>query len=273
MIRLVALGSGSAGNAFAIESPSGVALIDAGFSAKELLRRAALVELDLGRLRVIVLTHEHGDHTSGARRVADRFGAPIAATEGTLRAVGVWGESGHAVLRSASIVECGEFALASCRTLHDAVEPAAVVVEVADARIGFAYDFGRPTVGLRHLLRDCDALVLESNYDDVLLRTSHYPPSVQHRIAGSGGHMSNRAAGELAAELWHPGLGLVLLAHLSQQCNTPEVALAQVEEVLKFKSFAGRLAVAAQHQPTGPFPIAPSYAKYRTAPQVELELF
>ncbi len=64
--------------------------------------------------------------------------------------------------------------------------------------------------------------MLEANHDEVLLRTSDYPPSVQRRIAGSGGHLSNRAAAELLGELHHPELAIVVLAHLSQRCNTAE---------------------------------------------------
>lgn len=271
MIRLVSLGSGSGGNAFLIEAEAGVVLIDAGFSGKEIHRRAAVAGLDLGRLVLVVLTHEHGDHSSGARRLADQYGVPIAATEGTLRALELEAEAPRVALRSASIVECGAVALESCRTLHDAVDPTAIVVELADVRVGFAYDFGRPTVGLRHLLRDCDALVLESNYDEVMLRTSEYPASVQHRIAGSGGHLSNRAAAELIAGLHHTGLSLVMLAHLSRQCNRPDLAVAATESYLAPRGYRGTVVVAEQEFPVGPFVVRPSLAKYRASPQAELE--
>ena len=83
---------------------------------------------------------------------------------------------------------------------------------------------GRPTTAVRYLLRNLSALVLEANYDEVALRTSEYPPSVQRRIAGSGGHLSNRAAAELLVELHHPELAVVVLAHLSRHCNTAEYA-------------------------------------------------
>lgn len=272
MIQLYALGSGSGGNAFLIDGPEGILLLDAGFSTRELTRRAGLLKLDLDRLIGIALTHEHGDHASGARRLARRHGVPIVATDGTLRALDLADDEPRATLRSASIVEVGPFQLESCRTLHDAAEPTAVVIETSGARIGLAYDLGRPTMGLRHLLRHCDALVIEANYDDVMLRTSNYPASVQHRIAGSGGHLSNRAAAELLTDLWHDGLSVVMLAHLSRQCNAPEVAHRTVLDLLAPLGFRGTLAVAAQDVPVGPIPVAPSYARVRTAPQVELEL-
>ena len=272
MIRLYALGSGSGGNAFLIEGPEGMLLLDAGFSARELTRRAGLVGLDLGRLAGIALTHEHGDHASGARRLARRIGVPIVATEGTLRALALAEGEPRVTLRSASVTEVGPFVIESCRTLHDAAEPTAVVIETAGVRVGLAYDLGRATMGLRHLLRHCDAVVIEANYDDVMLRTSTYPPSVQHRIAGSGGHLSNRAAAELLTDLWHDGLSGVMLAHLSRQCNDPEVARRTVLDLLTPRGFRGTLAVAMQDAPVGPLTVSPSHARFRIAPQAELEL-
>lgn len=273
MISLVALGSGSGGNAFLLDTPDGVLMIDAGFSARELARRAGAVGIDLQRITAIVLTHEHGDHASGARRLAGQLGIPVVATEGTLRALGLDPAAQRVALRAASITEVGPFAIESCRILHDAAEPTAVAVEAAGVRIGLAYDLGRPTVGLRHLLRGCDGIVLEANYDEVMLRTSDYPASVQHRIAGSGGHLSNRAAGELLGDLWHEDLSVVVLAHLSRQCNEAEVARRTVAELLDARGFRGTIAVATQDAPLGPVPVAPGPAKLRLTAQAELELF
>jgi len=272
VIRLSILGSGSGGNAFILECSGGMLLLDAGFSARELNRRAGLLGIDLGRLTAVVLTHEHGDHSSGARRLATTHGVPIAATDGTLRALALPADCPQVVLRGSSVTEIGPFSVETCRTLHDAAEPMAMVIEAGDARVGLAYDFGRPTMGLRHLLRHCDAIVLESNYDDVLLRTSDYPPSVQHRIAGSGGHLSNRVAAELLGELHHDGLSLVVLAHLSRRCNEPEVAREAAAAALAIRGFRGAIEVADQHTPHGPLSVRASGAKYRVMPQVEFEL-
>lgn len=266
MIRLYPLGSGSRGNAFALESPDGVFLLDAGFSLKEITRRAEEVGLDLGRLAGVAITHEHGDHARAVRRLCHQ-GVPIVATEGTHRALGVPPER-RVLLRPSSVIEVGPFSIACSRTLHDAAEPAALVVEYRTVRVGLAYDFGRATVGLRYLLRDADALILESNYDEVLLRTSEYPASVQHRIAGSGGHLSNHAAATLLGELLHRGLSVIVLAHLSQQCNRPDVARFTVERHLRARGFRGTLTVALQDVPLPPILIRPNPASL----QIELDL-
>ncbi len=146
--------------------------------------------------------------------------------------------------------------MTACPTSHDAAEPLAIAVDTIDGnRVGVAYDLGRPTAAVRYLLRDLTAVVLEANHDDVLLRTSGYPPSVQQRIAGSGGHLSNRACAELLEEMHHPGLGAVVLAHLSQRCNTPESARATVEPALLRAGFAGALHIAEQDAPLPPIEI------------------
>jgi phosphoribosyl 1,2-cyclic phosphodiesterase len=169
------------------------------------------------------------------------------------------GQAEHRALGLCARVEIGPFVVTACPTSHDAAEPLALAVECADgSRVGVAYDLGRPTTAVRYLLRDLTAIVLEANHDDVLLRTSGYPPVVQRRIAGSGGHLSNRAAAELLAEVHHPGLGVVVLAHLSRQCNTAQDARATVASALRRAGFGGVLHVAEQDQPLGPVPVVPA---------------
>jgi phosphoribosyl 1,2-cyclic phosphodiesterase len=257
MTTLTVLGSGSRGNAFALVENGAVLLIDAGFSAREIVRRAEEAGLSLEGLCGIALTHEHGDHTQGAVRLARRFQVPVLASVGTWIALGAPARVPHLPLRTTTRTECGPFTLSACALLHDAVEPLALTVTTADGFcLGVAYDFGRPTQALRYHFRELHAVILEANYDEVLLRTSEYPASVQHRIAGSGGHLSNRASAQLLSELHHPGLGTVVLAHLSQRCNTPAAARAAVEPVLRKSGFVGVVHVAGQD---GASPTIPLY--------------
>lgn len=249
MTTLYVLGSGSSGNAFAIGSGDEVLLVDAGFSARETERRAAAVGLDLRRAVGLLLTHEHGDHTAGAARLAQTLRVPV------LTAPGTWDRlrprmpnARFLPLTMLGPTTHGRFIVDACPTSHDAAEPVALAIRTAAGhRIAVAYDLGRPTVAVRYLLRQAHAIVLEANHDEVLLRTSSYPPVVQERIAGSGGHLSNRAAAELLAEVAHPGLEVVVLAHLSERCNSAEHARAEVAPVLAPHGTA--LHVALQDQP------------------------
>jgi phosphoribosyl 1,2-cyclic phosphodiesterase len=253
MTTLTVLGSGSKGNAAALAADGAVLLIDAGFSAKELARRAEHAGVDLKALCGIALTHEHGDHAHGALRLAEQQRVPVLASAGTWSALGAPATVRHAAVRTFGRTECGPFTLSGCTLLHDAAEPLALTVTTAGGlTVGIAYDFGRPTQALRYHFRALHAVIVEANYDEVLLRTSEYPVAVQHRIAGSGGHLSNRATAQLLQELLHPGLGTVVLAHLSQRCNSPEVARETVEPALRSRGFAGELHVALQEQPLEP---------------------
>jgi phosphoribosyl 1,2-cyclic phosphodiesterase len=250
---LYGLGSGSRGNCFALESDGAVLLIDAGFSAREIERRAVTVGLSLHGVAGIALTHEHGDHTCGAARLAHRFRVPVLTAPGTWARLGGKMQCDHRPIGMGHRLELGPFRVEACPTSHDAVEPLAVVVRAADGTsVGVAYDLGRPTTAVRYLLRRLTAVVLESNYDEIRLRMSHYPPVVQRRIAGSSGHLSNRAAAELLASLNHPELAAVVLAHLSQNCNSEEDALAVVGPALRRAGFRGALHVATQDTPLPP---------------------
>lgn len=263
MTRLTVLGSGSKGNCFALTHDDATLLIDVGFSEREIRRRAEAVGLDLGSVVGVALTHEHSDHTSGLARVLKRLPVPVICSPGTWhrlrRRVGA-GE--HRAVGIGATVEVGPFAVSACLTSHDALEPLAFSVRTPDgARLGVAYDIGRPTAGLRYLLRGMTALILEANHDDVLLRTSAYPAVVRQRIAGSGGHLSNRAAAELLVELLHPELALVVLAHLSETCNTAEDARTTVEPALTRAGFRGTLVVAPQERPLAPVAVSTGNAK------------
>ena len=253
-MTLYVLGSGSRGNCCAVESEGAALLIDAGFSAREIERRAVSAGLDLSLVAGIVLTHEHGDHACGAERLARLLRVPVLTAPGTWARLGIDPDKAeHRSLSLCARVELGSFSVEACATSHDAAEPLAVVVRSSDGTsVGVAYDLGRPTSAVRYLLRNLTAIVLEANHDEVQLRTSDYPPVVQRRISGSTGHLSNRAAAELLAELHHPGLGAVVLAHLSEHCNTAADARATVAPALRRAGFRGALHVADQDRPLQP---------------------
>ncbi len=182
----------------------------------------------------------------------------MVATSGTLRALGLnVRDATTSELSHGTTVRAGRFDVSVCRISHDAADP--VAIAVADpqtgVRVGVAYDVGRITVSLMRFLRSLHALVVEANHDDQLLRTGPYPPRVRARIAGPTGHLSNRSAGDLLAAVCHGELHAVVLAHLSDRCNRPELARDTVRRVLEAKRFRGRLLVASQDEPLGPITV------------------
>lgn len=252
------LGSGSKGNAFALVHGEATLLIEAGFSARELERRLLAAGIAPASVVGIALTHEHGDHAMGAVRFSTRHDAPVVSSLGTWRALARGGEPcAWLAAGSRGAVEVGPFLVETCPCSHDAAEPVAIGVRCHDGpSLGVATDLGRPTQAVRWFLRERHCLVLEANHDEVLLRTSGYPPVVQQRIAGIGGHLSNEACAMLLAEVHHDVLGTVVLAHLSQRCNTPDTALGTVRPALERAGFRGALHVATQGGPMPPIAVA-----------------
>lgn len=255
-MRVTVLGSGSSGNATVIEAGGTRVLVDAGFSGRDLERRLNSVGIEPESLDGIVITHDHIDHTRGMGILARRFGIPLHLTEITRDACSklLSGKEEVHIYQSSSPFRIGTLEVEPFLTVHDAVDPVAVALRDTESglKLGIATDLGRPTAGVRHALANCDLLILEANHDEAMLWNGPYPWSVKQRIASSHGHLSNRAAAELASELYHPGLGAVILAHLSDHCNVGELAHEVVGTALESLGFSGDLLVAGQDEPLEP---------------------
>ncbi len=259
-MKFAVLGSGSGGNSTLVEAGGTRILVDAGFSARDLARRLARIEVEPDSLAGIVVTHDHGDHTRGIGVWARRHGTPIFLTERTRTACRRLFRGGETLrdYDAARPFEIGALLVEPFLTVHDAADPVGLAVTDRESRLrlGFATDLGRPTAQIRHALSGCHALVLEANHDDVLLQQAPYPWSVKARIRSSHGHLSNEAAARFALELAHPRLVAVVLAHLSNESNHPELARDVVGRALRRAGWRGILEVAGQDDPTGPIDLA-----------------
>jgi phosphoribosyl 1,2-cyclic phosphodiesterase len=253
-MKVAMLGSGSRGNSTLVATDNTRILVDAGFSGRQLALRMRALGVEPESIDAVVLTHEHSDHVHGAGIFARRYGTPVYLTAATREACRdrFRGEEDLRAYEPAQPFAVGDLRVHPFLTVHDAADPVAVTVEGKECgtRVGVATDLGRPTTAIRHSLAGCDFLILESNHDETLLRTGPYPPSVQARIASSHGHLSNHAAAEFARELVHPRLAGILLAHLSVECNRPELAMEVMGKTLANTGWSGWLQAAAQDEPT-----------------------
>lgn len=228
------LGSGSSGNATLIEAGGARLLIDAGLAARELAERLDSAGVDPASLDAVLISHEHGDHARGAASFARRWGVPLAGTAGTEVALALDPAKIPPFQRllPGSTHRFGTALVTPIPVPHDAGEPVAFVVEAAGRRLGHATDLGHITRGLVSAFRPCDALLIESNHDPALLRQGPYPWSLKERILSPLGHLSNRDV----ARYLHTGLGsgcrTVVLAHLSEKNNHPELVRAEAERAL-----------------------------------------
>lgn len=270
-MRVWVLGSGSRGNAVLLESGDSRVLIDAGFAPSILVQRMRMAEIAPESIESVIVTHEHVDHVRGVRGLSRRFGWSAYATAGTITAARDLRDAGAHTFRAGEPFEVGAFDVLAVRSPHDAAEPVVLIAtaRATGARAGVIYDLGSSTQLLTDSARNLDVLVVEANHDEIMLANGPYPPSVRARIAGRSGHLSNRAAAELVGEITHRNLRHVILAHLSESCNTPAAALRDVGAGLRRGRFAGRATVASQDSVVGPFEPGPTRAR---AVQLGLDL-
>lgn len=231
---LTVLGSGSRGNALHLEHRGAAVLVDAGLSAKQLETRLEEAGAAGSELLGVVLTHEHGDHTAGLKTFLKKRKVPLYASHGTKEALEPHLATAEwRAFEAGALLEIGGFRMETFPVPHDAAEPIGLRVTVGTVRIGLISDLGFVTRLVVERLRGCHALVLESNYDETMLREEEKRPwSVKQRISARHGHLSNGAAAKLVEEVAGPELRELFLGHISEDCNRPELARKAMEEAL-----------------------------------------
>lgn len=227
-MRVISLQSGSNGNCFYVEAGDLRLLFDAGISGKQAELRLAEHGREIRDVDALLISHDHRDHSASLGIFQRKFGLPVVVTEPTLQASGRFKNLGK--LSDVQCFRAGEtLALDGVRietipTPHDGVDGVGFVIDDGKRRLGILTDLGHLFDGLVDIVRSLDAVVLESNYDPRMLALGSYPEFLQQRISGRGGHLSNA---EAASILQASGerLQWACLAHLSEENNSPDVAL------------------------------------------------
>ena len=252
MLEVVILGSGSGGNACVIRDQETMILVDAGFSCGQISKRMALSGLDIQQLSGCIVTHEHRDHIHGLRVLFKRYRIPLFMHPATHRAAAKV-LAGDEVVHHFELGErfnIGDLEITSVPTLHDAAAPTGFRITGDGVAIGYLTDLGAVTEDNFLAMRQVDYLVMEANHDRDTLWRGPYPDHLKARVDGRLGHLSNEDSAEFTRLLAELGqLRGVTLAHLSEQNNTPEMALEAYRMQLD-DTFTVR--VASQHQPLEP---------------------
>jgi phosphoribosyl 1,2-cyclic phosphodiesterase len=253
-VKLWMLGSGSNGNAVLVECDGSRLLIDCGFGTRTLAGRLKAIGVAPVSIDGCLITHEHHDHIRGAGAAAKRWGWGLYATRGTSRARELLDAPVHLFVAGTTL-DFPRMRVTTTRTPHDADESVGFVIESRStgARAGLFYDIGHVTRGIARACESLDILVLESNHDDDMLAHGPYPPFLQRRIASRVGHLSNTEASNFVRRTVKRGLNHIVLAHLSENCNHPGVALSAMREAVGKTTFKGTVSAAKQDSVVGPF--------------------
>lgn len=238
--RLVTLYSGSTGNATFVSAGNTCILIDAGKSARALCSALTSIGSDIGKIDAIFITHEHCDHVSALDIIAKKHDIPIHMTEKSARKFDRTPDSSvHKCLVRHDDVFCvtlGDITVRSFKTPHDSNMSVGYRIELYDGEenhtVGVATDIGYVTEDIRCGLRGCEAVVLESNHDEQMLEDGPYPHHLKLRIRSNRGHLSNSDSAAFAASLAEGGTRGFILAHLSQENNTPELAFDEIHSAI-----------------------------------------
>jgi phosphoribosyl 1,2-cyclic phosphodiesterase len=232
----ISLQSGSSGNCIYIEAGGVRLLIDAGITGVQAQERLAAHGRDIRTVDAVIISHDHSDHIRHAGVYQRKFGIPIYVTPATLAAAASRCNLGKLTdvrnFRSCDKIKIGDVVVHAIPTPHDGVDGSAFVVEAGTKRLGVLTDLGHVFKDLAYIVASLDAVFLESNYDPAMLAAGPYPAYLKQRIKGPKGHLSNLEAAELLCRASREKrLQWACLAHLSEENNTPDVALKTHREI------------------------------------------
>ena len=263
--RISILASGSSGNATLLETERTCLLVDAGLGKKETLRRLGALEKRPERLDGILISHEHSDHSSGLPQLAREWRAAVFLTEPTHRELEKMlpetrGKKIERVehIRAGDRFTIGDIEVAAFAVPHDAADPVGFTFRVNGIKVALVTDLGYLPALVTHHLRETDCLILESNHDLDMLKVGPYPWYIKQRVMSRTGHLSNHSVSEFLADPdgFDARACYLVLAHLSENNNNPDLARISAEEALNRRpaeaAFRGELMIASQRVPLGP---------------------
>jgi phosphoribosyl 1,2-cyclic phosphodiesterase len=259
-VSVSVLASGSRGNSTIVSSARTKILVDAGISCRETVKRMRACGDDPRTLSAILITHEHSDHVYGLAVLARKFQVPVFMTGATHQA---WARSLRddagelpqlarlEIFSAGRSFHVGDMAITPFTIPHDAADPVGLTFRSEGIKIGVATDLGYMPPNVCHELRGCDVLVIESNHDLEMLRVGPYPWSVKQRVGSPTGHLSNEKLAKFLCTEYDGNASYIVLAHLSEQNNHPELARGTAAKALGLRQtlLHNRVVLARQSEP------------------------
>lgn len=224
-LYFASLNSGSNGNCYYVGNDHDAVLVDVGISCRETEKRLKQLQLDVKKIKAVFVSHEHADHIKGVSNFANKYQLPVFITQQTAKKGPFL--IGHLAQKffPDTPVNIGSLSITGFSKHHDADDPHSFVISCNNIHVGVFTDIGRLCKNVIHYFKQCHAVFLESNYDEVMLEQGKYPLQLKNRIRGGKGHLSNLQALELFLNHRPVFMSHVLLSHISKENNHPDLAL------------------------------------------------
>lgn len=235
-MKFCSIGSGSKGNGTLVSFGSTCLLIDNGFTLKEFENRLAQKGLTPLDLSAVLITHEHSDHIKGVGPLARKYRIPVYASHGTAQYHGLGEIPSLRIFDSHQDFTIGDLQVTPVVVPHDAREPTQFVIKNYLSKLGILTDLGSLTPYILEAYKDCHGLMLETNHDVQMLRAGPYPPKLKRRVEGHLGHLNNEQAAWFLSELGHSKLQFLIATHISEQNNSTELAVGNLQAVTQWSS-------------------------------------
>ena len=223
--------SGSSGNCYYVGKQDEGVLVDVGISAQQVIRYLLQNDLTLSNIKAILITHDHIDHVKGLEALSRRASIPIIAHSDCLQGLTegkATRNTNPELFREIEPMQPFEIAgiqIEAFPVMHDGRGAIGYHFNYEGHTLTIATDIGMLDKVVKEQIRKADNIVIESNYDREMLEKGHYPFVLKQRIAGPFGHLSNEESARFVAEIYHPGIKNIMLCHLSENNNSPELAM------------------------------------------------
>ena len=249
-MRIQVLASGSKGNCTFIESNNTRILIDAGINITRIKKGLEKINVDINTIDGIIITHTHTDHIGGLSSVVKKIGVPVFIREELLKEIKkIVPEENIVIVEDNFLIN--DFDIELINASHD-VPAFGFIISDGKKKILYLTDTGYINRKYYPKLKDLDAYIIESNHDEKMLMEGPYPYILKQRVISDKGHLSNRYTGKCLNKSIGDKTKYIILAHLSENNNTPELALEQVKDELKDNEFfsKSKIVIAKQHEET-----------------------
>ena len=244
------LSSGSKGNLIFVGSSTTKLLFDVGLSLKQIKEKLSEIDLTIDDIDGVVISHEHSDHIKGLEQIAKHTDIPVLCNGDTAKAICQMIDTrpNFKIFSTGEKFSFHDIDILPFSIQHDTLDPVAFMLTFDDIKIGICTDLGFASNLVAHHLKNCDYLYIEANHEESMVHACARPLIYKKRVLGRQGHLSNKGCAELLTKIYHKDLKHVYLAHLSSECNTPDVALKTVNDHLKHHNIELPLSIA--HQDT-----------------------